>query len=162
VAWASVARSAPAVILNLCRATRLARGALLGDGNRHLEEDRTMTDVTKITSGSLIPVEKVTGTDVYNMDGEHLGTVDDIMMDKISGKAIYAVMSFGGFLGIGEKQHPLPWSVLTYDKEKEGFVVNLDKRKLENAPTMDPDEDFEWTPDYGRQIDKYYGAPTYW
>ena len=85
------------------------------------------------------------------------------MIDKISGKAIYAVMAFGGFLGIGEKQHPLPWSSLTYDEDKGGFVVNLDKRKLEHAPTLDPDdEDFVWTPDYGRSIDKYYGAPTYW
>jgi sporulation protein YlmC with PRC-barrel domain len=122
-----------------------------------------MADVTKITSGSLIAADQVNGTDVYNMDGDKLGTVDDIMIDKISGKAIYAVMSFGGFLGIGEKQHPLPWSSLTYDQDKEGFVVNLDKRKLEQAPTLDPaDEDFIWTPDYGRSIDKYYGAPTYW
>ena len=122
-----------------------------------------MADVTKITSGSLIAAYKVNGTDVFNMDGDKLGTVDDIMIDKISGKAIYAVMSFGGFLGIGEKQHPLPWSALTYDQDKEGFVVNLDKRKLEQAPTLDPDdEDFVWTPDYGRSIDKYYGAQTYW
>jgi sporulation protein YlmC with PRC-barrel domain len=122
-----------------------------------------MADVTKITSGSLIAAEQVNGTDVYNMDGEKLGTVDDIMIDKISGKAIYAVMSFGGFLGIGEKQHPLPWSSLTYDEDKEGYVVNLDKRKLEQAPTLDPDdEDFVWTPDYGRSVDRYYGAPTYW
>jgi sporulation protein YlmC with PRC-barrel domain len=123
----------------------------------------TMADVTKITSGSLIAADQVEGTDVYNMNGEHLGTVDDIMIDKISGKAIYAVMSFGGFLGIGEKQHPLPWSALTYDKDKEGFVVNLDKRKLEQAPTLDPDDEgFEWTPDYGRRVDQYYGAPSYW
>ena len=121
-----------------------------------------MADVTKITSGSLIAAEKVNGTDVYNMNGDKLGSVDDIMLDKVSGKAIYAVMSFGGFLGIGEKQHPLPWSALTYDETKGGYVVNLDKRKLENAPTLDPDEDFEWTPDYGRRIDTYYGAPTYW
>jgi sporulation protein YlmC with PRC-barrel domain len=122
-----------------------------------------MADVTKITSGSLIAAEKVNGTNVYNMDGDKLGTVDDIMIDKISGKAIYAVMSFGGFLGIGEKQHPLPWSSLTYDQDKDGFVVNLDKRKLEQAPTLDPaDEDFIWTPDYGRRVDQYYGAPTYW
>jgi sporulation protein YlmC with PRC-barrel domain len=122
-----------------------------------------MADVTKITSGSLIAAEQVNGTSVYNMDGDKLGTVDDIMIDKISGKAIYAVMSFGGFLGIGEKQHPLPWSSLTYDEDKEGFVVNLDKRKLEEAPTLDPDdEDFVWTPDYGRRVDQYYGAPTYW
>ena len=121
-----------------------------------------MADVTKITTGSLIAAEKVNGTNVYNMDGDKLGTVDDIMIDKISGKAIYAVMSFGGFLGIGEKQHPLPWSSLTYDEAKEGYVVNLDKKMLENAPTLDPDHDFEWTPDYGRRVDKYYGAPTYW
>ena len=122
-----------------------------------------MADITKITTGSLIAAEKVNGTDVYNMNGDKLGTVDDIMIDKISGKAIYAVMSFGGFLGIGEKQHPLPWSALTYDKDKEGFVVNLDKRKLENAPTLDPDDDdFVWTPDYGRRVDQYYGAPSYW
>ena len=80
-----------------------------------------MADVTKITSGSLIAAEKVNGTDVYNMNGDHLGSVDDIMIDKISGKAIYAVMSFGGFLGIGEKQHPLPWSALTYDETKGGY-----------------------------------------
>jgi sporulation protein YlmC with PRC-barrel domain len=121
-----------------------------------------MADVTKITSGSLIAAEKVNGTNVYNMNGDKLGSVDDIMIDKISGKAIYAVMSFGGFLGMGEKQHPLPWSSLTYDEDKGGYVVNLDKKRLENAPTMDPDADFVWTPDYGRSVDKYYGAPTYW
>ncbi len=89
-----------------------------------------MADVTKITSGSLIAAEKVNGTDVYNMNGDKLGNVDDIMTDKVSGKAIYAVMSFGGFLGIGERQHPLPWSALTYDESKGGYVVNLDKRQL--------------------------------
>ena len=57
------------------------------------------SEETKITSGSLIASEKVEGTDVYNMQGEKLGTVDDIMLDKVSGKAIYAIMSFGGFLG---------------------------------------------------------------
>ena len=120
-----------------------------------------MTDVTKITSGSLIAADQVNGTNVYNTAGDKLGSVDDIMIDKISGKAIYAVMSFGGFLGIGEKQHPLPWSALTYDEGKGGFVVNLDKKQLEGAPTID-NEDFKWTSDYGRTVDKYYGAPTYW
>ena len=49
-----------------------------------------------------------------------------------------------------------------FQVDKEGYVVNLDKKKLENAPTLDPDEEFEWTPDYGRRVDQYYGAPTYW
>src|SRR5689334_23132426 len=121
-----------------------------------------MADATKITSGTLIAAEKVEGTNVYNLQGEKLGTVDDIMLDKKSGRVIYAVMSFGGFLGMGEKQHPLPWSSLTYDESKGGFVVNLDKNKLQNAPTIDDYESFKWTPDYGRSVDKYYGAPTYW
>src|SRR5215510_7597887 len=107
-----------------------------------------MADVTKITSGTLIAAEKVEGTNVYNVAGDKLGTVDDIMIDKVSGKAIYAVMSFGGFLGIGEKQHPLPWSSLKYDERKGGYIVNLDKKMLENAPTLDPNDDFVWTPDY--------------
>ena len=118
--------------------------------------------MTKITSGSLIAAEQVKGTDVFNADGDELGTVDDIMIDKISGKAIYAIMSFGGFLGIGEKYHPLPWSTLTYDESKGGYVVNLAKQMLEDAPTYDADEEFLWTPAYGQRVDKYYNAPSYW
>jgi hypothetical protein len=122
----------------------------------------SMADITKITSGTLIAAEKVEGTNVYNLQGDKLGTVDDIMIDKVSGRAIYALMSFGGFLGMGEKYHPLPWSALKYDESKGGYVVNLDKKMLENAPTYDMEGDFQWTPDYGRQVDKYYDAPTYW
>ena len=93
-----------------------------------------MADVTKITSGSLIAAEKVNGTNVYNMDGDKLGTVDDIMIDKISGKAIYAVMSFGGFLGMGEKQHPLPWSSLVYDETPTGDQLAFVRYCEPNGP----------------------------
>ena len=119
-------------------------------------------DMTKITSGTLIAAEKVEGTNVYNHQGDKLGTVDDIMIDKVSGKAIYAIMSFGGFLGIGEKYHPLPWATLRYDEDKGGYVVNLDKEMLEKAPAYGMDEDFNWTPDYGRSVDSYSRVPTYW
>jgi len=121
-----------------------------------------MAEATSITSGTLIAAEKVNGTNVYSPSGDKLGSVEDIMIDKVSGKAIYAVMSFGGFLGIGDKHHPLPWSSLKYDKSKEGYVVNLDKKTLEGAPSYERDADFRWTPDYGRQVDKYYGVPSYW
>lgn len=121
-----------------------------------------MADETKITTGNLIAAGKVDGTTVYNTRGEKLGNVDDIMIDKVSGRAIYAVMSFGGFLGMGESQHPLPWSQLKYDTGMGGYVVNLDKKKLEGAPTYDRGEPFEWTPDYGRKVDKYYDTPSYW
>ena len=121
-----------------------------------------MSQTASITSGNLIAAEKVEGTNVYNPAGEKLGTVDDIMIDKISGRAIYAVMSFGGFLGMGEMYHPLPWATLKYDPNKGGYVVNLDKKMLEAAPNYDGDSNFEWTPDYGRRVDSYYNVPTYW
>jgi sporulation protein YlmC with PRC-barrel domain len=121
-----------------------------------------MADATKITSGTLIAADQVEGTDVYNPRGEKLGTIDDIMIDKVSGKVIYAIMSFGGFLGIGEKRYPLPWPTLQYDDGRSGYVVNLDKKVLASAPSYNVDEDFLWTPEYGRRVDKYYNAPTYW
>jgi hypothetical protein len=121
-----------------------------------------MADETKITTGSLIAAGKVDGTTVYNTRGEKLGNVDDIMLDKVSGRAIYAVMSFGGFLGMGESQHPLPWSQLKFDTGMGGYVVNLDKKKLEGAPNYDRGAPLEWTSDYGRKVDKYYDTPSYW
>ena len=121
-----------------------------------------MTEATQITSGTLIAADKVKGTNVYNTVGEKLGSVDDIMIDKISGRAIYAVMSFGGFLGMGEKYHPLPWSTLNYDAQKGGYVVNLDKKVLEAAPNYDRGSQFSWTPDYGRKVDSYYNTTSYW
>ena len=121
-----------------------------------------MTDVTSITAGTLIAAGRVNGTNVYNTAGEKLGSVDDIMIDKVSGRAIYAVMSFGGFLGMGEKFHPLPWATLKYDAQKGGYVVNLDKKLLEAAPNYDRGSEFKWTPDYGRKVDSYYKTPSYW
>ena len=112
-----------------------------------------MSDATTITSGTLIAAEKVRGTNVYNLAGDKLGSVEDIMIDKVSGRAIYAVMSFGGFLGMGEKYHPLPWATLKYDAQKGGYVVNLDKKQLEGAPNYDRGSEFNWTPDYGRKVD---------
>ena len=121
-----------------------------------------MADATSITTGNLIAAEKVMGTNVYNRAGEHLGSIEDIMMDKVSGKAIYAVMSFGGFLGMGESYHPLPWATLTYDTSQDGYVVDLDKQKLEGAPTYDNNDGFNWTPEYGRKVDSFYNVPSYW
>ena len=127
-----------------------------------MQMSSTMAEATSITSGSLIAADKVEGTNVYNLAGDKLGSVDDIMIDKVSGRAIYAVMSFGGFLGMGEKYHPLPWATLKYDAQKGGYVINLDKKQLEGAPNYDRDSEFDWTPDYGRKVDSYYNAPSYW
>ena len=108
-------------------------------------------------TGSLIAASKVNGTHVYNGQGESLGSIYDVMIDKRSGKVAYAVMSFGGFLGMGEDYHPLPWSVLTYDTEQGGYVVNLDKESLEGAPRYTESEASRWDdPEYTRGIDDYY------
>src|SRR3546814_17040019 len=73
---------------------------------------------------------KVEGTAVYDLDGERLGHIHNFMIDKHSGEVLYAVMSFGGFLGIGEHYHPLPWKVLKYDEERGGYVVGINKDAL--------------------------------
>jgi hypothetical protein len=108
----------------------------------------------------LIASNKVEGTPVYNRQGERLGTVYNFMVDKFTGQVAYAVMSFGGFLGMGESYHPLPWGVLTYDTNQAGYVVDLSREKLERAPSFPSTAAPDWSdPAYGRQIDEYYGAP---
>lgn len=110
------------------------------------------------TRGRLIAASKVNGTTVYNRAGEKLGSVYDVMLDKLSGKAEYAIMSFGGFLGIGDSYHPLPWNKLTYDPNMGGFVVDLDRDRLERAPSYSASDATVWDdPDYGRRISDYYG-----
>ena len=82
-----------------------------------------------------LPPTRVEGTAVYNRQGERLGTVHNFMVDKSTGQVAYAVMSFGGFLGMGESYHPLPWRVLNYDTRQGGFVIDLDRSRLEEAPS---------------------------
>ena len=111
------------------------------------------------TSGRLIAAEKVTGTTVYNRAGEKLGSVEDVMLDKFTGKTCYAVLSFGGFLGIGDRYFPIPWEKLTYDTTMGGFVVDIDKRTLENAPSYQQNENVRWDdPVWGERVDQHYGA----
>lgn len=104
----------------------------------------------------LIASNKVEGTIVYNHNDERLGSVHHFMVDKQSGRAEYAVMSFGGFLGIGEEYHPLPWDILTYDTDMGGYVVSLDKNTLESAPRFSADREPAFDRSYGQQIYAYY------
>src|SRR5690606_31308617 len=100
---------------------------------------------------------------VKNRQGESLGSIDSIMIDKISGKVAYAVMSFGGFLGIGDRYHPLPWDVLDYVPEESAYVVDLDKETLERAPTLARDEYTNMQDrDWGERVYRYYNVPPYW
>jgi len=104
----------------------------------------------------LISSRKVEGTAVYDRAGEELGTVDSFMVDKVSGQVAYVVLSFGGFLGLGENYHPLPWRALTYDPRLGGYVVDIDKDKLADAPRHGRDEDPFVDTEYGSKVDAYY------
>jgi sporulation protein YlmC with PRC-barrel domain len=116
-----------------------------------------MTSTTTSTGTDIISSDKVEGTTVYNPSGDKLGTVDDLMIDKLSGQIRYAVLEFGGFLGMGTDRYPLPWNMLKYDTQKEGYVVPLDKKKLEQAPRYAESDEPDYTPDYGRRVYNYYG-----
>jgi sporulation protein YlmC with PRC-barrel domain len=105
----------------------------------------------------LIASDKVEGTRVYNPQGEKLGSVANIMIDKKSGKSEYAVLEFGGLFGIGSDHYPLPWDMLTYDIEKGGYVVNIDKHQLSEAPRYGTGNAPDYTDEYGRNVYDYYG-----
>ena len=117
----------------------------------------------------LVLSSRVTGTPVYDQAGNRLGHVDDLSIEKETGRAIYAIVSFGGFLGIGEKFHPVPWALLTYDVSQGGFVVPLTEASLKGAPHYDAAEiralgGPEYRT-YGDTIYGYYGTygvTPYW
>ncbi len=112
---------------------------------------------------NLIEASKVQGTFVYNPHGEKLGVVDDVMINKRSGQAVYAIMSFGGFLGMGSDYHPIPWAKLIYDKNFGGYVVDVEPHVLEGAPAYAAGSAPRWgDQSYEEDIHRYYGALPYW
>jgi hypothetical protein len=110
----------------------------------------------------LIGSDRVEGTAVYRSDGTKIGTIERVMIDKLSGQTAYAVMSFGGFLGMGEDHYPIPWDRLDYNERLGGYEVNLTEAQLKNAPKYATGEEWKWDPARGRQIYDYYGVPPYW
>ena len=121
-------------------------------GERRFESSRVATDETR----DLIASDKVEGTAVYDRNGERLGSVYNFMVGKRSGQVAYAVMSFGGWLGIAESYHPLPWHTLSYDTERGGYVVSLSKERLRNAPSHKTDQDTSSDRGYWRQVKDYW------
>jgi len=112
------------------------------------------------THGSLVSSADVDGTNVYARDGSSIGSIDHLMIDKQSGKVAYAVMGFGGFLGMGEEHQPVPWSKLTYDTSKNGFVTDITEQDVKGAPTRS--DDWHADRDWERRTHDYYGVPHYW
>jgi sporulation protein YlmC with PRC-barrel domain len=120
-------------------------------------------DDTTNPSGHLIAANQVQGTAVYGIDLVKLGTIEDVMIDKATGRIAYAILSFGGFLGIGDRFYPLPWEKLAYSTEIGGYVVDIDRSVLEGAPSYTDEVTAEWTDkDWGRDVYAYYGVHPFW
>jgi len=113
------------------------------------------------TASSVISSDRVNGTNVYNPNGDKLGSIDTLMIDKVSGKVRYAVMEFGGFLGIGSDRYPLPWDSMKYDVGLGGYVVSVSREQLERAPRYDQSTVPEYTDEYGRKVYDYYNVHWY-
>jgi hypothetical protein len=108
----------------------------------------------------LIGSDKVEGTNVYGAGDEKIGSIERVMIDKRSGKVSYAVLAFGGFLGMGHEHYPVPWPQLNYDTRLEGYRTNISKQQLEGAPKYANDTDWDWSdPARGRRVYDYYNTP---
>jgi hypothetical protein len=122
----------------------------------------TTVDAQRETT-SLIGSDKVEGTAVYGGDNRKIGTLQRVMIDKVSGKVAYAVVSFGGFLGMGEDYYPLPWSNLKYDTSLGGYRVGITEDQLKGAPKFNRNTDLDWS---DRSRDKavydHYDTPLWY
>jgi sporulation protein YlmC with PRC-barrel domain len=117
----------------------------------------TQTNSSFDSAATLLSGSTITGDDVCNMQNEKLGEIQDIMLDMTEGKIRYAVLSAGGFLGIGERLFAVPWKALTLDKENKRFLLDVDAERLKNAPGFDKDQwpnmaDASWN----SSIESYY------
>jgi len=123
-----------------------------------------MQPKTARETGAIVRVTKdVVGKKVVNLGGEIVGEIEEVVIDSAAARVTYAVMSFGGFLGIGDKLFAVPWVSLTYDRMRDAYVMKADKELLKNAPGFDKDN---W-PDMSdptrlSQIYKYYNSEPYW
>jgi sporulation protein YlmC with PRC-barrel domain len=119
-------------------------------------------DVRRGPGPEVMGANTLIGNDVYNHKAEDLGDIKEIMLDMRSGKVGYAVLSFGGFLGMGEKLFAVPWNALTLDTKNKRFVLKVEKDRLKDAPGFDKDKwpnmaDQSWA----REIHSYYGTKPY-
>ncbi|WJR77060.1 PRC-barrel domain-containing protein [Bradyrhizobium sp. NP1] len=111
----------------------------------------------------LIASDRVEGTAVRRPSGDLVGHIERLMIDKITGQVSYAVLSFGGFFGLGSKLLPVPWGKLSYNTRFEAYELDISESELRNAPSFGADQDFDWG-DRSQEaaLHRYYGIPPYW
>ncbi|MGL3214122.1 PRC-barrel domain-containing protein [Bradyrhizobium sp. BR 1433] len=114
-------------------------------------------------TSSLIISDSVEGMPVYDVHGKRIGKVERLMIDKLTGQIAYAILSFGGFLGIGEDHYPIPWSMLTWNEKPDGFQVDITEGELKNAPKIEQGEHWEQTTRARNQdVYDYWQVRYYW
>ena len=112
---------------------------------------------------NLIASDKVEGTPVRRSDGEKIGTIERVMIEKRSGQVAYAVMSFGGFMGLGEEYYTLPWGVLKYNTQLDAYELNLNEDQLRGAPRRTAEgHDASYDREWEEHVHRYYNATPYW
>lgn len=109
---------------------------------------------------NLIGSDKIEGTSVKRLDGEQIGSIRRLMIDKVSGKVAYVVMSFGGFFTIGENFFPIPWEKLHYDPEHDAYILDITEEALHQAPQFHDEMAYDWSRAEGRRVNDFYGVPT--
>jgi hypothetical protein len=129
----------------------------------NMPAETSQSETAGRSAHTLIASDRVEGTPVRRANGEKIGTIERLMIDKLSGNVAYAVLSFGGFLGMGQKHAPVPWARLQFDTNLGAYRVELSNEELRNAPTTAAGEEFDWG-DRSREIEihNYYRVPPYW
>lgn len=125
-------------------------------------EDGTRT-TTADPANPLIESDRVEGTEVYGADDRSIGSIKRLMIDKKSGQVAYAVLGFGGFLGLGEDMYTIPWGKLSYDVDLGGYKTDLTADAVKGAPDFYRGDDYGWRErDKERDLHSYYGVTPYW
>jgi hypothetical protein len=117
----------------------------------------------EMTGKPLIESDRVEGTTVYDPNGNNIGSIKRLMIEKISGRVAYALMSFGGLLGMGAEEHAIPWNKLTYDPNLGGYRTDITEEQLRGAPAFSRDRNFDWNDRTREQeLHEHYGIRPYW
>ena len=122
------------------------------------------TDAPGVMTGKpLIESDRVEGTYVYDPQGNNIGSIKRLMIEKISGKVAYAVMAFDTFLGMGGEEYTIPWSKLNYDTSLGGYRTDITEEQLRGSPSFYRDRDYDWSErDRERELHDYWRTPYYW
>jgi len=126
-------------------------------------QTQTARDLSSRETERLIASDKVESTPVRRPNGDKIGTIQRVMIDKRTGRVGYAVMTFGGFLGIGSDYYALPWSMLTYNEGLDAYELDISKDQLRGAPAHAARDRFDWDDrQWAQQVHDYYRVPPYW